>query len=165
VLGYAVIKGNATEILDIGHFLPQAFTDWFRRRDAAADRLTRTVLLVDDSAFFRDMLAPLIKAAGCQVVAVGSAADALDAINSDRRFDLVITDIEMPDMDGFALAEKLRSMPRAANLPVIAITAMVSADAIERGRVVGFHDFVAKFDRTGLIAAIKEQGADIRWAA
>jgi two-component system, chemotaxis family, sensor kinase CheA len=42
---------------------------------------------------------------------------------------------------------------------------MVSADAIERGRVVGFHDFVAKFDRTGLIAAIKEQGADLHRAA
>ena len=35
VLGYAVIKGNATEIVDVGHFLPQAFEDWFRRRDAA----------------------------------------------------------------------------------------------------------------------------------
>jgi two-component system, chemotaxis family, sensor kinase CheA len=165
VLGYAVIKGNATEILDIGHFLPQAFTDWFRRRDALAERLTRSVLLVDDSAFFRDMLTPLIKAAGYHVVAVGSAADAIKALHSDKRFDLVITDIEMPEMDGFDLAEKLRSMPRTANLPVIAITAMVSAEAIERGRAVGFHDFVAKFDRTGLIAAIKEQGADIGWAA
>ena len=35
VLGYAVVKGNATEIVDVGHFLPQAFADWFRRRDAA----------------------------------------------------------------------------------------------------------------------------------
>jgi two-component system, chemotaxis family, sensor kinase CheA len=165
VLGYAVIKGNATEILDIGHFLPQAFTDWFRRRDVLAERMTRTVLLVDDSAFFRDMLTPLIKAAGYHVVAVGSAADALKALHSDKRFDLVITDIEMPEMDGFDLAEKLRSIPRTAKLPVIAITAMVSAEAIERGRAVGFHDFVAKFDRTGLIAAIKEQGADVGWAA
>ena len=165
VLGYAVIKGNATEIVDIGHFLPLAFADWFRRRDAATERLSRTVLLVDDSAFFRDMLAPLIKATGCQVVAVGSAADALKALKSDRRFDLVITDIEMPDMDGFALAEAVRAMPSTAAIPVIAITAMVSADAIERGRAAGFHDFVAKFDRTGLIAAIKEQGAGIDRAA
>ena len=75
VLGYAVIKGNTTEIVDVGHFLPQAFEDWFRRRDSAAGRPARSVLLVDDSAFFRDMLAPLIKAAGYQVVAVGSAAE------------------------------------------------------------------------------------------
>jgi two-component system, chemotaxis family, sensor kinase CheA len=165
VLGYAIIKGNATEIVDIGHFLPQAFADWFRRRDSSAERLSRNVLLVDDSVFFRDMLSPLIKAAGYQVVAVASAADALKAVGSDKRFDLVITDIEMPDMDGFALTEKLRATPGTADLPVIGITAMVSADAIERGRAVGFDDFVAKFDRTGLIAAIKEQGADIGRAA
>jgi two-component system chemotaxis sensor kinase CheA len=42
---------------------------------------------------------------------------------------------------------------------------MVSAETIERGRVVGFHDFVAKFDRTGLIAAIKEQSDDLHQAA
>jgi two-component system, chemotaxis family, sensor kinase CheA len=165
VLGYAVVKGNATEIIDIGHFLPQAFADWFRRRELSTEQLQRRVLLVDDSTFFRDMLAPLIKATGCQVVAVGSAAEALKALKSDKGFDLVITDIEMPEMDGFALAEALRAMPSTAHLPVIAITAMVSADAVERGREVGLHDFVAKFDRTGLIAAIKEQGTDIDRAA
>ncbi len=165
VLGYAVVKGNATEIIDIGHFLPQAFADWFRRRESSTDQLQRRVLLVDDSAFFRDMLAPLIKAAGCQVVAVGSATEALKALKSEKHFDLVVTDIEMPEMDGFALAETLRANPSTAHLPVIAITAMVSAAAIERGREVGFHDFVAKFDRTGLIAAIKEQGTDIDRAA
>jgi two-component system chemotaxis sensor kinase CheA len=121
--------------------------------------------LVDDSAFFRNMLAPLIKAAGYRVIAVGSGADALAALQSDTRFDLVVTDIEMPDMDGFALAEAVRGASRTAALPIIALSAMVSADAIERGRAVGFHDFVAKFDRTGLIAAIKEQSADVDVAA
>ena len=68
-------------------------------------------------------------------------------------------------MDGFAFAEALRATPSTAAMPIIALSAMVSADAIERGRAVGFHDFVAKFDRTGLIAAIKEQGADVNRAA
>ncbi len=165
VLGYAVIKGNTTEIIDVGHFLPQAFEDWFRRRDSAAGQPARTVLLVDNSAFFRDMLAPLVKAAGYHVTAVGSAAEALDQLNSGGRFDLVVTDIEMPVMDGFALAEAVRGMPGGADLPIIALSAMVSSEAIERGRAVGFHDFVAKFDRTGLIAAIKEQSADVHEAA
>ncbi len=165
VLGYAVIKGNTTEIIDVGHFLPQAFEDWFRRRDSATGRPARSVLLVDDSAFFRNMLAPLVKAAGYQVTAVGSAAEALDLMKSGTRFDLVVTDIEMPDMDGFALAEAVRRMPGGSDLPIIALSAMVSSEAIERGRAVGFHDFVAKFDRTGLIAAIKEQSADVNEAA
>ena len=81
------------------------------------------------------------------------------------RFDLVVTDIEMPEMDGFGLAEAMRHLPAASELPIIALSAMVSNEAIERGRAVGFHDFVAKFDRTGLIAAIKEQEPAIEQAA
>jgi two-component system chemotaxis sensor kinase CheA len=165
LLGYAVIKGATTEIIDVGHFLPQAFEDWFRRRDPSAARRARSVLLVDDSAFFRDLLAPLIKAAGYRVVTAASAADALAALKSDARFDLIVTDIEMPEMDGFALAEAVRAMPAAAEIPIIALATMVSAETVERGRAVGFHDFVAKFDRAGLVAAIKEQGADLDRAA
>jgi two-component system chemotaxis sensor kinase CheA len=165
LLGYAVIKGATTEIIDVGHFLPQAFADWFRRRDPSAARQARSVLLVDDSAFFRDLLAPLIKAAGYRVVAAASGADALAALKSDTRFDLIVTDIEMPEMDGFALAEAVRAMPGAAEIPIIALATMVSAETVERGRAVGFHDFVAKFDRAGLVAAIKEQGTDLNRAA
>ncbi len=165
VLGYAVVKGIATEIVDIGHFLPQAFADWFRWRDKRSTSRSRRVLLVDDSAFFRDLLAPLIKAAGYHVSAVASAAAALDTIKSGPPFDIVVTDIEMPEMDGFEFAAALRENPATAAVPVIALSAMVSADAIKRGRGIGFHDFVAKFDRAGLIAAIKEQCDDLHQAA
>ncbi len=165
VIGFAVIKGTATEIIDVAHFLPQAYADWFRRRDARSAPAARKILLVDDSAFFRDMLAPLIKAAGYQVVAVASAGQALAVIESGTRVDIVVTDIDMPDMDGFELAAALHENPGTAAIPVIALSAMVSADAIERGRSVGFHDFVAKFDRTGLIAALKEQSDDLHEAA
>ena len=99
------------------------------------------------------------------MVAAASAADALAALKSDGRFDLIVTDTDMPEMDGFVLAEAIRAMPGRATLPIIALAAMVSAEAIERGRVLGFHDFVAKFDRAGLIAAIKEQSADLNRAA
>jgi two-component system, chemotaxis family, sensor kinase CheA len=156
------VKGSATEIVDIAHFLPQAYADWFRRRDPRPLPAVRRIMLVDDSAFFRDMLAPLIKAAGYHVT---SAAEALAAIRADARIDIVVTDIEMPDMDGFELAAALRHDPATAGIPVIALSAMVSTDAIERGRRVGFHDFVAKFDRAGLIAAIKEQTEDLHEAA
>jgi len=165
VLGFAVIKGATTEIVDVGHFLPQAFEDWFRRPDASTLRQARTVLLVDDSIFFRELLTPLIKAAGYRVVAVGSAAEALNALKSDNRFDLIVTETEMPEVDGFARAEAARAIPSRAETPIIALATMVSADAIERGRAVGFYDFVAKFDRAGLVAAIKEQSADLNRAA
>jgi two-component system, chemotaxis family, sensor kinase CheA len=165
VLGYAVVKGAATEIIDVSHFLPQAYADWFGRHDARTSPRARRIMLVDDSAFFRDLLAPLIKAAGYQVHAAASAAEALAALKSGARADLVVTDVEMPGMDGFELAVALRGDAATAAIPVIALSAMVSADTIARGRAAGFHDFVAKFDRTGLIAAIKEQTDDLHQAA
>ncbi|MBI2716414.1 MAG: hybrid sensor histidine kinase/response regulator [Rhizobiales bacterium] len=159
VLGSAIIKGQATEIIDVGHFLPLAFEDWFRRKDQRASTKPRSVLLVDDSPFFRNMLTPVLQAAGYEVTAVGSAQEALAILKEGRSFDVAVTDIEMPDMDGFEFALALRGDPRCAGLPVIALSSVVSAEAVERGRQVGFHDYVAKFDRQGLIAALKEQTA------
>ena len=157
VLGSAIVRGHATEIIDVGHFLPLAFEDWFRRKEQPLQHRAHTVLLVDDSPFFLNMLTPVLQAAGYQVTTAGSAHDALALLRDSRPFDVVITDIEMPDMNGFQLAEAVRADPRTAELPVIALSSVVSAEAIERGRRVGFHDYVAKFDRQGLIAALKEQ--------
>jgi len=158
VIGSAIIKGQATEIIDVGHFLPLAFEDWFRRKEQVAAR-SRSVLLIDDSPFFRDMLAPVLQAAGYLVTPVGSASEALGLLKGGRTFDVAVTDVEMPDMDGFAFAEALRADAKFAELPVIALSSVVSAEVVERGRRAGFHDFVAKFDRQGLIAALKEQTA------
>jgi two-component system chemotaxis sensor kinase CheA len=163
VLGSAIIKGQATEIIDVGHFLPLAFADWFRRKESTSGR-PRSVLLVDDSPFFRNMLTPVLRAAGYEVTAAGSAREALAILKDGRSFDVAITDIEMPDMDGFEFAQAVRDDQRTAALPIIALSSVVSAEAVERGRRVGFHDYVAKFDRQGLIAALKEQ-ADIGRAA
>ena len=157
VLGSAIIKGQATEIVDVGHFLPLAFEDWFRGKEQPTRARRRSLLLIDDSPFFRNMLTPVLQAAGYEVTAAASAPEALVMLKDGRPFDVVITDIEMPEMDGFEFAESLRSDPRTADLPVIALSSVVSAEAVERGRQVGFHDYVAKFDRQGLIAALKEQ--------
>ncbi|QIG96492.1 hybrid sensor histidine kinase/response regulator [Bradyrhizobium sp. 6(2017)] len=165
ILGSAVIKGQATEVIDVGHFLPMAFADWFSRKEMRPSASAQSVLLVDDSAFFRNMLAPVLKAAGYKVRTAPNAQEGLAALRSGQPFDVVLTDIEMPEMNGFEFAENIRSDHNLIGLPIIALSAMVSPAAIERGRQAGFHDYVAKFDRPGLIAALKEQTAELRRAA
>ena len=156
VIGSAVIKGQATEIIDVGHFLPLAFEDWFRRKEMKSEALTRSLLFVDDSAFFRNMLVPVLKAAGYNVTAVAAGDEALALIKKGGKFDAIVSDIEMPGMNGFELAEAIRADARSAHVPIIALSSLTSPATIERGRQAGFHDFVAKFDRQGLIAALKE---------
>ncbi len=110
------------------------------------------------------MLAPVLQAAGFTVTAVGSVREALALLKDGRRFEVAVTDIEMPEMDGFQFAEAVNADEQIAGLPVIGLSSVVSAEAIERGRCAGFHDFVAKFDRQGLIASLKEQ-TDVGCAA
>ncbi|TQF34000.1 hybrid sensor histidine kinase/response regulator, partial [Bradyrhizobium sp. UNPA324] len=100
ILGSAVIKGQATEVIDVGHFLPMAFADWFTRKEMKPSLHSQSVLLVDDSAFFRNMLAPVLKAAGYRVRTAPTAQEGLAALRA-QTFDVVLTDIEMPDMNGF----------------------------------------------------------------
>src|ERR1700756_359139 len=165
ILGSRVVKGQATEVIDVGYFLPMAFADWFSRKEMRPSLSAQSVLLVDDSAFFRNMLAPVLKAAGYRVRVAPNAQEGLSALRSGQTFDVVLTDIEMPDMNGFEFAETIRSDAHLSAMPIIALSSVVSPAAIERGRLAGFHDYVAKFDRPGLIAALKEQTAELNRAA
>ena len=133
ILGSAVIKGQATEVIDVGHFLPMAFADWFSRKEMRPSASAQSVLLVDDSAFFRNMLAPVLKGGGYRVRVAPNAQEGLVALRSGQVFDVVLTDIEMPDMNGFEFAETIRADQHLSAMPIIALSSMVSPAAIERG--------------------------------
>src|SRR6201987_4784897 len=108
ILGSAVTRGQPPGVTDAGHFLPMAFADWFSRKEMRPSASAQSVLLVDDSAFFRNMLAPGLKAAGYKVRTAPNAQEGLAALRA-QSFDVVLTDIEMPDMNGFEFAEHIRS--------------------------------------------------------
>lgn len=154
VLGATVVAGQATELLDVGFYFNVAFGERFAQQIKPATRAR--LLLVDDSSFHRDMLAPVLKGNGYEVTACASAQEALERLEDEGGFDAIVSDVELPDMDGFALASAVRSNPRRQNMPIIALSTDRDREAIERGRAAGFTDYVAKFDRSGLIAALKE---------
>ncbi|MBZ0216229.1 MAG: hybrid sensor histidine kinase/response regulator [Fimbriimonadaceae bacterium] len=165
VLGSAVIKGKATEVVDIAYYLPQAFADWFDRKEFDQGKFAKKVLLVDDSAFFRNMLSPVLKASGYAVTSVESVREALELREAGVKFDAIVSDIEMPDTNGFEFAEMLRNDDVWGNIPLIALSSHCSQAALERGRQAGFHDYVAKFDREGLIETLRQSHVAIGEAA
>ncbi|GGO14202.1 hypothetical protein GCM10007972_21070 [Iodidimonas muriae] len=160
MIGSAIIGEKATEVIDVAYYLAQAFDDWLKSRDQNTDvaptRGTR-VLLIDDSAFFRNMLKPLLKVAGYSLVCVDHAQAALDLREEGETFDLIISDIDMPGMDGFELAHILKKDGRWADTPLVALSSFSSPKHLERGRAAGFNDYIAKFDRKALLESLSQQ--------
>ncbi|MEQ9046734.1 MAG: chemotaxis protein CheW [Sneathiellaceae bacterium] len=157
IVGTAVIAGKATELLDLGYYLQKAFGDWFntsREKPFGAADATRRVLLVDDSPFFRNMLTPILGAAGYNVTAVGSADEALALRNRGLTFDIIVSDIEMPGMNGFDFAAEVRRSPDWQAVPLIALSSHATQHDFEHGRTVGFSDYIAKFDRDALLTVL-----------
>ncbi|MFQ5625498.1 MAG: chemotaxis protein CheW [Methyloligellaceae bacterium] len=157
MIGSAVIKGKATEVIDIGHYIEQAFGDWLEQQgeEGGATR-GKNLLLVDDSAFFRNMLSPLLSASGYSVTLAESGKEALELKERGMAFDIIISDIEMPEMDGITLATAVREDPVWKDTPIIALSSHTSPQIIERSRQAGFTDFVGKFDRQGLMESLKD---------
>ncbi len=155
LLGTAVIGGQATDVLDTGYWLTQAWQDWFRSvpRQGATPGQPH-VLLVDDSEFFRQLTVPMLGAAGFRVTAVASAAEALALRDGGGMFDAIVSDIEMPGMDGIQFARTVRTDGAWARLPVIAMTAHSDTDTARLGREAGFTDYVGKFEREALVASL-----------
>jgi len=159
VIGTAVINGKATEVIDTGYYLTQAFGDWFGSQEnkAFADEGAEEwrVLFVDDSAFFRNLLTPLLSVNGYQVTAVEAADKALRLREEGSTFDAIISDIEMPGMDGFSFAKAVRADERWRDIPMIALSSHASTKDFEHGREAGFDDYVVKFDREAVMQVLK----------
>ena len=161
LLGTAVIGGQATDVLDTGYWLMQAWEDWFRgapRQGSTGGQ--KHVLLVDDSEFFRQLMVPTLGAAGFRVTAVASAAEALRLRDAGTRFDAIVSDIEMPGMDGLEFARTIRADGPWANLPLLAMTAHTDLQHSRLGRDAGFSDYVGKFEREALVASLRASFAE-----
>ena len=157
LIGTAVIGGKATDMIDAGYYLTQAWGDWFGSPDQEYRKeagLHKRILLVDDSPFFRNLLTPLLSVAGYDVIAVDSPDKALSLREAGDDFDAIISDIEMPGMNGFEFAHAVRSEGRWSHVPMVALSSHATEKDFERGREVGFNDYVAKFDRDALLQTL-----------
>jgi len=153
-LGSAVICGKVTDITDCAWWLHQAGDDWFRQ--SATAQAPHRVLLVEDSAFFRHLLVPGLTAAGYEVTAVDSATQALQMREQGTSFDLIISDIEMPDLDGLGLARAVREGGAWQALPMVALSGRVDNERMRLARDAGFTSYVGKSDREALLATLRE---------
>ena len=152
VIGTAEFGGVVAELLDLTHFIRIA------RPNSASRGVNRKfrVLLVDDRQFFRDMLTPVLSAAGYQVTTLAGAAEGLALIDRGAQFDAVITDVDMPDVDGYTFARDLRAMAGGARIPIVALVAQAGDKAMKAAKAAGVDAVAGKFDRRALLETLGE---------
>jgi two-component system chemotaxis response regulator CheY len=113
--------------------------------------VTHTILAVDDSASMRQMVAHVLKGAGYRVVEAEDGQAALDLAKRER-VDAVITDHNMPRMDGISLVRTLRALDEYENTPIMLLTTESSAEMKRRGREAGATGWMVKpFDPDRLV--------------
>ncbi|TCH97841.1 hybrid sensor histidine kinase/response regulator [Roseococcus sp. SYP-B2431] len=153
-LGSCVVAGKVTEILDTAFWLKRGQADWFEPATAGGGR--PSVLIVEDSGFFRNLIVPSVIAAGFDVTTVVNGREALRLRDAGERFDVIVSDINMPELDGFGLARAVREGGIWADLPMIALSGRSEPRDVERGRAAGFSDYIAKFDREALLTSLQQ---------
>ncbi len=155
-MGTAIIREKATEVIDVSYFLTQGFGDWFTTTEKESGKLNKRILLVEDSAFFRNLITPLLATSGYDVVTVGSVDEALKLKEADHAFDLIVSDIEMPGTDGWEFAAKLQEDEKWGKTPIVALSSRNSITDVEKSREAGFFDHVSKSDRDRLLSILGE---------
>jgi two-component system, chemotaxis family, sensor kinase CheA len=123
--------------------------------EAEADRGPRRILVVDDSITTRTLEQSILEAAGYVVMTAADGADGWRLVQ-ERGCDLVVADVEMPRMDGFALCEAIRGSKRHTKLPVVLVTALETPEHRMRGLEAGADAYLGKssFDQQALLDTI-----------
>jgi two-component system chemotaxis sensor kinase CheA len=113
------------------------------------------VLVVDDSVMTRTLERTILEAAGYRVVVAADGTQALDMLN-EHQIDLIISDVEMPSMDGLALTSAVRQDERWRHLPIVLVTSLDAPEQVERGAAAGADAYIVKgrFDQNDLLQTI-----------
>jgi two-component system chemotaxis response regulator CheY len=121
--------------------------------------MSTTVLTVDDSRTMREMLRLALTDAGYRVVQAEDGIHGLEVL-SDETPDVIVTDINMPRMDGFGFIEEVRADPRYRGVPILILTTESDAEKKNRARMAGATGWIVKpFNPVKLVDAIRRVAA------
>ena len=152
IMGSSIIDDITTLFLDIFEIVEMAEPSWFEGREAVTveDNKNPSILLVEDSNFFRAHVKNYLQGEGYEVIEAFDGKDGFEKLCKNR-VNLVITDIEMPVMNGYELTKKIKSDERFRGLKVIALTAMAGEEDVQKGVESGVDSYQIKFDRETLL--------------
>ena len=161
VAGSAIIRERTALIVDLYELVDAACPEWMTQQAAEKPPVANTqgsaVLLAEDSDFFRAQVRRFLEEDGYAVLAAADGEAAWELLQKNlEKVKAVVTDIEMPRLDGLGLARRIRADERTARLPLIALTSLASDDDVARGKAAGIDDYQTKLDRDQLLIKLRE---------
>ena len=157
IMGSAIINDHTTLMVDIYEIVQTLHPEWFEALETATNENGEAakILFAEDSNFFRNQVKSYMEEEGYTVLEAEDGAIAWDLLQAHAdEISLVVTDIEMPNMNGFELTRRIKESPAYAHLPVIALTTLAGEEDIDKGRQVGINDYQIKLDREKLVRSI-----------
>lgn len=152
VLGTSMINNRMAIIVNIYSLFAAAEPELYAEENLAAEAASlkgARALLAEDTAFFRAVEEDYLRNFGCRVDVAKDGVEAWEMLQ-DGEYDILVTDIQMPRMDGLELTRKARSLPRFSNLPIVALTSLGTDSDYERGYAAGVDDYEIKLDKEKL---------------
>ncbi len=161
ISGSMIIDKHTTLLVDIFELVKQLNPDWFEEEKNAVTQMEddgqKVILFAEDSAFFRNQVKKFMIEEGYQVIVAEDGAIAWELLKErSDEIDIVVTDLEMPNMDGFELTEKIKNDPKFSHFTVIALTSLASDAHIAKGKKVGIDSYEIKLDRENLMKVIRQ---------
>lgn len=159
IAGVSVIAGKTMRILDLYGMTEIARPDWFARKastgDVADEPRSLRILVCEDSPFFRNFLVKTLVEQGHKVSAYEHGEEGWSVLTEHANdFDLLLTDVEMPELDGIELTRRVRADGRFKDLPIIALTSLADEVSVKRGMDAGVNDYQVKMNKPELLASI-----------
>jgi two-component system chemotaxis sensor kinase CheA len=160
IIGSVIVNDTVVRLVEVYELTYLAHPEWNASDQSAEPTSSRRsgqtrILLAEDSAFFLNQMINFLEAAGHAVTGCEDGRIAWDTLqNPDNQYDLVITDIEMPNVNGLELTRLIKSDPCLAHLPVIAVTSLAGDADRRKGYDSGVDEYQVKLDREELTQAI-----------
>ncbi len=154
VLGSIVAGGDLIICLEVYGLLEAAEPTMYQETGAGEELRGKRVLLAEDTEFFRIVVSTYLREIGCEMDVAKDGEEAWSMLNASD-YDLLVTDIQMPKLDGLELTALVRSSRKHTGLPVVALTSMVHESDRKRILDAGVDAFEAKFDKEGLRTTLK----------
>lgn len=147
ILGSAILGGSTTLLVDLWGVVQTCLPGFIEAKKAAADARKSRILVVEDSPFYLRQISGFLVDSGYDVVQAIHGVEALAKLESEADIDMILTDIEMPIMDGLEFTRQVRASQKFRHLPVVAVTSLSGEDAMARGKAAGVDSYMVKLDR------------------